>query len=81
MSANSLQLKFGSALYEFRDVRQMLSFLTSHCYRDSSGVVWLHHGVNYHVYSMLDKDYYVNIPKGVNWHKRKRADFYARMTY
>ena len=75
MSANPLELKFGTALFLFRDVEQMTVFLGEHCFRDKQGKVWLHHGCNYHEFTKLAAGYYVNIPDGVKWKNRRRTNF------
>ena len=72
---NPLELKFGTALFLFRDVKQLSSFLGRNCFKDKQGKVWLHHGCNLHEFTELNSSYYSNIPDGVKWEKRKRASF------
>ena len=75
MSVNPLKLKFGTALFCFRDVKQMTAFLGTHCIRDRKGKVWLHHGFGFHEFTELAAEYYRNIPKKVEWYKKKRTEF------
>lgn len=75
MTATPLELKFGSNLFAFRDMAQMANFLKEFCFRDKDGVVWLHHGCEYHHFTQLSEKYYGNIPKGMKWRKHKRINF------
>ena len=70
-----LQLRFGTALFLFRDVEQTRRFLETVCFRDKRGKVWLHHGCTLHEFTELAAEYYVNIPDGVKFHCRKRTSF------
>ena len=75
MGANPLELKFGTALFLFRDVEQMTVFLGGNCFRDKQGKVWLHHGCYLHEFTELRSEYYQNLPDGVKWRNRKRINF------
>ena len=75
MDVNPLELKFGSALFQFQDLEQMTAFLGEHCFRDKNGKVWLHHGCVYHEFTELAAAYYVNVPDCVKWKNRKRTNF------
>ena len=75
MIVHPLELKFGTALFLFRDVEQMSVFLCEHCFKDKQGKVWLHHGCTYHEFTELRAEYYVNIPDGVKWKNRRRTNF------
>lgn len=75
MGVHSLELKFGTALFLFRDVEQMSGFLGERCFRDKHGKVWLHHGCNLHEFSELRAEYYGNIPDGVKWLNKRRTNF------
>ena len=62
MAAEGLQLKFGSALYTFRDVEQMKCFLESWCVM-RAGKIYLHHGCQFHFFTELSEAYKKNLPK------------------
>lgn len=75
MEPGDLQLKFGTALFLFRDLEQMAGFLSCYCFRDKQGKVWLHHGCTYHEFTELAAEYYGIIPDGFKFGKRKRKNF------
>ena len=72
---NSLELKFGTSVFVFRDTEQKTVFLKEFCFKDKDGVVWLHHGCEYHHFTQLSEKYYGNIPKGMKWRNHKRVNF------
>ena len=75
MTVQSLELKFNTNVFSFRDVEQLAAFLRDFCFRDKQGVVWLHHGCEYHHFTELDRRYYQNIPDRVKWRNSKRTNF------
>ena len=64
MDPGSLQLKFGTALFLFSDIKQMKSFLESRCVV-RAGRINLHHGDKHHFFTELSEAFLKNIPKGV----------------
>lgn len=64
MDIGDLQLKFGTALFTFRDEEQMKVFLESRCVR-RLGKIHLHHGDKFHFFTELSEAYMKNVPNGV----------------
>lgn len=64
MEPGKLQLRFGTALYIFRDEEQMKDFLQNHCVI-RAGRIQLHHGDKFHFFTELSEAYKKNLPKGV----------------
>lgn len=64
MEPGKLQLRFGTALFTFRDEEQMKGFLQSRCVI-RAGRIQLHHGDKFHFFTELSEAYKKNLPKGV----------------
>ena len=62
MEPEGLQLKFGSALFTFSNVEQMMCFLESWCVM-RAGKIFLHHGCQFHILTELSDAYKGNLPK------------------
>lgn len=62
MESGGLQLKFGSALFTFKDDDQMKCFLESWCVM-RAGKIFLHHGCQFHFFTELSKVSLKNLPK------------------
>ena len=62
MESGGLQLKFGSALFTFKDDDQMKCFLESWCVM-RAGKIFLHHGCQFHFFTELSDASLKNLPK------------------
>ena len=62
MESGGLQLKFGSALFTFKDDDQMKCFLESWCVI-RAGKIFLHHGCQFHFFTELSDASLKNLPK------------------
>ena len=75
MEPESLALKFGTALFTFKNEKQMRNFLKAYCFKDGNGRIYLHHGMQFHEFSELCKDHYRRIPSDLQFDKRRRTAF------
>ncbi len=75
MEGNALSLKFDTATFFFRDLKQMRSFLECFCFKDNRGRVFLHHGAQFHEFSELCKNHYKCLPPDLKFDKSKRTAF------
>ena len=64
MEPGGLQLKFGNALFTFKNDDQMKCFLESWCVM-RTGKIFLHHGCQFHFFTELSEACLKNLPKGV----------------
>ena len=75
MEPDKLHLKFGTALFTFKDKAQMKAFLENYCFKDSKGRIILHHGTQIHDFTELCTMYYSRLPPDLKFVKRKRTAF------
>lgn len=64
MEPEGLQLKFGNALFTFKNDDQMKCFLESWCVM-RAGKIFLHHGCQFHFFTELSKASLKNLPKNL----------------
>lgn len=64
MDPRKLQLRFGTALFIFRDEEQMKCFLESWCVMRAKKI-FLHHGCQFHFFTELSEAYRKNLPNGL----------------
>ena len=75
---SALQLKFGTALFLFRDDGHLRAFVENYCFKDVRGRIFLHHGIQYHSFTELSKDHYKILPTDLKFTNRNRTSFMKR---